>query len=94
MTTAGLTLSDLESAIRTKLDASHIEVVDVSGGCGQMFEAVIVSDHFLGKTRLMRHRIANTALKEEIATVHAWSQKLYTGAEWEKEVEKVKATQE
>lgn len=50
-----------------------------------MFEAVIVSDQFSGKTRLVRHRIANTALKEEIALVHAWSQKLYTGAEWEKE---------
>lgn len=58
------------------------------GGCGQIFEAVIVSEQFADKTRLMRHRIANTALKEEIACVHAWSQKLFTAAEWEKEVAK------
>ena len=55
-----------------------------TGGCGQMFESVIVSPTFQGKTGLARHRLANTALKEEIASVHAWSQKLYTPAEWEK----------
>lgn len=49
-----------------------------------MFESVIVSPTFQGKTGLARHRLANTALKKEIAAVHAWSQKLYTPAEWEK----------
>ena len=49
-----------------------------------MFESIIVSSQFAKKTTLMRHRLANTALKEEIAAVHAWSQKLFTPEEWEK----------
>lgn len=45
------------------------------------------SSQFKGKTTLMRHRLANTALKEEIAQVHAWTQKCMTEEEWEKRKE-------
>lgn len=49
-----------------------------------MFEAVIVSPLFSQKASLARHRLANGALKDEIARLHAWSQKLFTPDEWEK----------
>jgi stress-induced morphogen len=49
-----------------------------------MFEAVIVSPQFAGKPSLARHRLANSALAEEIKQVHAWSQKLFTPEEWER----------
>ena len=55
---------------------------------------MIVSEQFANRTRLMRHRLANTALKEEIACVHAWSQKLFTPGEWEAEEEKRKEGKE
>jgi stress-induced morphogen len=42
------------------------------------------SSKFKGKTTLMRHRLVNGELKEEIAKVHAWTQKCYTEEEWEK----------
>ncbi|RPB06050.1 bola-like protein, partial [Choiromyces venosus 120613-1] len=74
----------LTSTITTKLSATFVHLKDTSGGCGQMFEAIIVSPVFKGKTTLMRHRTANAALKEEIAGVHAWSQKCFTEEEWER----------
>lgn len=30
----------------------------------------------------MRHRLVNNALKEEIATIHAFTQKNFTAEEW------------
>ena len=56
----------------------------VLGGCGQMFEAIIVSPQFTKKTTLARHRLVNGTLKEEIAAIHAWTPKCYTPEEWEK----------
>jgi stress-induced morphogen len=35
---------------------------------------LIVSPQFTGKNKLMRHRIVNTALKQEIASIHAFTQ--------------------
>lgn len=45
---------------------------------------VISSLEFKGKTTLARHRLVNNTLKDEIANVHAWTQKCYTEEEWEK----------
>jgi len=56
----------------------------MSGGCGQAFSAVIVSPQFEKKTTLARHRLVNTALKVEVAAIHAWTPKCYTPEQWEK----------
>ena len=56
----------------------------IPGGCGQMFEAIIVSPQFAKKTTLARHRLVNSTLKEEIAAIHAWTPKCFTPDEWEK----------
>ena len=66
---------------------SHIivqEVKDISGGCGQSFEVLIVSNVFDGKPLLQRHRLVNECLKEEISQIHAFTQKTYTPAQWDK----------
>ncbi|KAI5776889.1 bola domain-containing protein [Geopyxis carbonaria] len=86
---SGVTIASLTAALQEKVGASHVELVDTSGGCGQMFEATIVSDLFVGKTTLMRHRAVNAALKAEIGAVHAWTQRCFTAAEWEKRGGKV-----
>ncbi|KAH8153693.1 uncharacterized protein LAJ45_02506 [Morchella importuna] len=83
-TTEGVSAAALEAAIIEKLKATHVELKDTSGGCGQMFEAVIVSQEFAKKTSLMRHRLVNSALKDEISRVHAWTQKCFTEEEWER----------
>jgi stress-induced morphogen len=54
------------------------------GGCGQMFEATIISPAFAKKTTLARHRLVNGILKQEIAAIHAWTPKCFTVEEWEK----------
>lgn len=55
----------------------------LTGGCGQAFSAVIVSPQFEKKTSLARNRLVNSALKTEIAAIHAWSPKCYTPEQWE-----------
>jgi stress-induced morphogen len=60
------------------------ELNSVIGGCGQMYEAIIVSPQFTKKTTLARHRLVNSTLKDEIAAIHAWTPKCHTPEEWEK----------
>lgn len=45
---------------------------------------MIVSPDFAGKNSLKRHRLVNSALKEEIAAIHAWTAKCQTPEEWQK----------
>jgi stress-induced morphogen len=77
------TPDSLESTLRSKLQISHIAIEDQSGGCGQAFSAVIVSDDFEGKSLLQRNRLVNGILKEEIKGIHAWSCRCLTGKQWE-----------
>ncbi|KAG0207555.1 hypothetical protein BGX28_001218 [Mortierella sp. GBA30] len=78
-----VTIDTLSAACNEKLGATHVEGKDISGGCGQNFEIKIVSPMFEGKTTLQKHRMVNEALKEQIALVHAFSQKSFTPAQWE-----------
>lgn len=60
------------------------QFVDVSGD-GRHFDAIVVSDEFIAKSRLERHRLIYNALGERMREeVHALSMKLYTSAEWSK----------
>ncbi|GBF66087.1 bolA-like protein [Trichophyton mentagrophytes] len=79
-----VTPDSIKSILTNKLDAQHVEVEDLSGGCGQAFQAIIVSPQFESKTTLARHRLVNSALKAEIAAIHAWTPKCYTPEQWEK----------
>ncbi|EOD49879.1 BolA protein [Neofusicoccum parvum] len=81
---SGVTPESLKALLEEKVGAVHVEIADLSGGCGQMFEAVIVSQQFEKKTTLARHRLVNAALKEQIAAIHAWTPKCHTPEEWEK----------
>ncbi|KAK1767316.1 protein BOLA2 [Phialemonium atrogriseum] len=85
MAQTSITEESLKSALTERLKATHVEVTDMSGGCGQSFTTLIVSPDFAGKNSLKRHRLVNGALKEEIALIHAWSAKCQTPEEWERE---------
>ncbi|KAK9373970.1 bola protein [Lipomyces chichibuensis] len=84
MSGSGIASSHIEAVIRERLNSTHVQVDDISGGCGQAFEVIVVSPLFAGKNVLMRHRLVNAALKEEISAIHAFTQKDYTPEEWEK----------
>jgi len=79
---SGYSEEHLRSKLQEKLAAEHVEVTDVSDGCGGKFEVVIVSNQFEGKALLARHRLVNSALEEELKTIHAFSQKTFTPEQW------------
>ncbi|XP_016904330.1 uncharacterized protein LOC107992780 isoform X2 [Apis cerana] len=70
---------------RTSVNISIFkEVIDESDGCGAKFSVTIVSPIFEGKSLLQRHRLVNSILEKELKTIHAFSQKTLTPAEWKK----------
>ncbi|KIL58287.1 hypothetical protein M378DRAFT_170812 [Amanita muscaria Koide BX008] len=75
--------ADLEAAIRKAIAVSHIEVEDQSSGCGESYAVVIVSETFRGKSTLARHRMVNDLLRNEIAQLHAFSQKTFTPEQYQ-----------
>ncbi|KAI0155088.1 bola domain-containing protein [Hypoxylon sp. FL1284] len=83
--TATITEDSLRAVLTERLKAIHVEVTDMSGGCGQSFSSLIVSPEFEGQNSLKRHRAVNAALRSEIASIHAWSAKCQTPAEWERD---------
>lgn len=50
--------------------ASHVEVADISGGCGAMYEILIEADSFQGKRKVAQHKMVTEALKEQIKDMH------------------------
>ncbi|KAK1986503.1 bola-like protein [Colletotrichum cereale] len=80
-----ITEASLKAVLTERLQATHVEITDMSGGCGQAFTSTIVSPVFEKQTSLKRHRLVNAALKDEIAQIHAWSAKCQTPAEWERD---------
>ena len=67
-------------AISTNIACTYLDV----SGDGRHFDAIVVSDDFIDKSRLLRHRLVYGALGDKMKEqVHALSMKLYTVAEWE-----------
>uniref|UniRef100_A0A1B6FBY2 BolA-like protein 3 n=1 Tax=Cuerna arida TaxID=1464854 RepID=A0A1B6FBY2_9HEMI len=63
--------SKLQDILRKNFPlAEYIEVRDVSGGCGAMFEISVITKEFKGLTMVKQHRLINEALKEEIKDMH------------------------
>jgi stress-induced morphogen len=78
-------LSSMSDKIKSRLEAIsplHSEIQDTSGGCGQSFNVMVVSEEFKGKSVLQRHRLINDLLKDEISSMHAFSQKCLTPEQW------------
>ncbi|KIY45042.1 bola-like protein [Fistulina hepatica ATCC 64428] len=73
----------LEAIIRSALPVAHLEIEDQSSGCGESYAIVLVSEVFEGKTTLARHKLVNQLLKNEIAQMHAFSQKTFTPKQFE-----------
>ncbi|EMG48917.1 hypothetical protein G210_0437 [Candida maltosa Xu316] len=82
MASTELTSDTLRDIIASRLQANLVQVEDMSGGCGQAFAVIIVSPLFQGKNKLARHRLVNSSLKSEIASIHAFTQKGFTPEEW------------
>ncbi|XP_029460012.1 bolA-like protein 3 [Rhinatrema bivittatum] len=50
--------------------ASFVKVVDISGGCGAMYEIHVESEEFKDKRTVQQHQMINQALENEIKAMH------------------------
>ncbi|KAL5555738.1 hypothetical protein UlMin_037974 [Ulmus minor] len=88
----GVTKEQVESSLTSKLNPTHLEVTDTSGGCGASFVVDIISEQFEGKRLLERHRLVNAALEEEMKQIHALSiKKALTPEQWKQQQESEKS---
>jgi BolA protein len=82
----------IENALRDKLEAQHVAVIDQSSlheghpssqGGGGHFQVVVVSDRFRGLSRLAAQRVVYEALGDLMANdIHALSMRTLTSEEW------------
>jgi acid stress-induced BolA-like protein IbaG/YrbA len=74
-----------EEIERRLRETGEVEFVQV-GGDGYHYELTIVSNAFLGKSKVARQQWVYTKLKDYIKTgsLHALSMKTWTKEEWEK----------
>ena len=82
----------IEQKLGEQLELHHIEIKDFTGrhlnhkqhDGGFHLEAIIVSDSFIDKTLVDRHKIIYAALGELLKhEIHAFSMKTLTPEEWE-----------
>tara|TARA_X000001036_G_C20305000_1_gene653975 strand:- start:338 stop:616 length:279 start_codon:yes stop_codon:yes gene_type:complete len=82
----------IEQKLNNNLDLLHFEVKDFTGrhlnheqhDGGFHLEAVIVSEDFINKSLIERHKIIYTALGDLLKhEIHAFSMKTLTPDEWE-----------
>ncbi len=82
--------SFIESKLIEKLNPVFLKVENeshlhsVPKGSESHFRIEIVSDHFEKKNLLLRHRLINEIISEEISKIRACSLHTLTQSEWEK----------
>jgi stress-induced morphogen len=80
---SGVAVSELEEALRPTFQPHHLEIKDVSDGCGAKFELIVVSSTFDGKPLLDRHRLVNECLAQLRPRIHALTMKTWTLEQWQ-----------
>lgn len=69
--------SEAESAIQQKLQnalvVKEVDVRDISGGCGTMFEIKIIAEDFKNKNIVQQHKVVTKILKEDIGQWHGFT---------------------
>ena len=60
----------IANLLTEKLNPTYLEVRDVSGGCGAMYEIAIDSEQFSGKRLVQQHRLVTEALGPVVKTLH------------------------
>ncbi|KAL2912769.1 hypothetical protein HK105_207761 [Polyrhizophydium stewartii] len=60
----------LHEKLANQLQATKLNVQDISGGCGSMFTIEIASPMFHGMPLVKQHRIVNDILRDDIKGMH------------------------
>lgn len=84
--------AQIESKLAEGINALHLEVINessshnVPAGSESHFKVVLVSEDFVDKKLLARHRMINQILADELqGAIHALALHTYTGEEWEEQ---------
>lgn len=78
-----LSAKQLEGYITEQLACEYIKVL---GDDGTHFEALIVSEAFVGKSMVQQHQLVYGALGDRMrAEIHALSMKTLTPEQWQKQ---------
>ena len=81
-----LSAQQLENYITQHLACDYIKVL---GDDGSHFEALIVSQAFVGKNMVQQHQLVYTALGDRMrAEIHALSMKTLTPEKWQEQNKK------
>lgn len=62
--------SDIASLLTKRFKPAHLQVQDVSGGCGSFYAIVVASKDFVGVSTVKQHRMVNECLKDIIGGIH------------------------
>jgi len=60
----------MQDQLRSALEATEVEVVDISGGCGSMYKVEIESPKFAGVPLVKQHRMVTEILRSDISEMH------------------------
>ncbi|HET6386591.1 MAG TPA: BolA/IbaG family iron-sulfur metabolism protein [Armatimonadota bacterium] len=72
----------LKASIESSMPGSRVDVQDTTG-TGDHFQVTVVSDRFVGKSRVEQHQMVHAALHEAIeGDLHALGLKTYTPESW------------
>jgi BolA protein len=79
----------IREQLQTRLNPLHMEVVDeshmhsVPEGAESHFKVIVVTDQFRGSRLVVRHRMVNELLRDELASgLHALALHTWTPEEW------------
>lgn len=72
----------IRQQITDQFNPEVLDIQDVSGGCGQFFHVLVVSDAFEGKSQVARHRMVQTAIKSSIQGMHGITLRTLTGKQY------------
>lgn len=62
--------SEIISLLTKRFQPSHLQVQDVSGGCGSFYAIVVAAKDFQGLSTVKQHRLVNECLKDIIGGIH------------------------
>mmetsp|Transcript_16671 Transcript_16671/g.34004 ORF Transcript_16671/g.34004 Transcript_16671/m.34004 type:complete len:99 (-) Transcript_16671:244-540(-) len=60
----------MQNLLTDNLNASFVQVDDVSGGCGSMYKVEVESPQFVGINMVKQHKLVTGVLSEHIAAMH------------------------
>jgi BolA protein len=92
-------IAAIKDTLQAKIGATIVEIIDRSDqhkhhqgrmnapvGSGH-YDAIVVSDSFVGKTMMQQHRMVYEALAAQMqTTIHALSLKTYTLDQWQQHI--------